>query len=177
MIGVFWTTFWPFHCHKNCKQTNIARHKVVVGAGLWHRFWAVFPVSWTGKLVAISTATHNPKHKNIARHKVVVGAGLWHRFDRFSTFSSGFLWFWGQKWSKPWFWGQKMKKTTFWPKLPEVFAILSGDFILENRFFAFSQGGTQGFWKKGHFWSIFHFFSGVFDHFWSILAQTEGLRV
>ena len=61
----------------------------------------------------------------------------------FSVVFDGFWWFWGQKWSKPWFWGQKMKKPSKSPKLLEVFAILSGDFILENRFFAFSKGGTR----------------------------------
>ena len=79
--------------------------------------------------------------------------------------SSGFFGFWGQKWSKTWFWGQKMKKTKKSPKLLEVFAILSGDFILENRFFAFSKGGTRENWKKGSKNGFFQLFSGVFDHF------------
>ena len=70
-----------------------------------------------------------------------------------------------------------MKKTKKSPKLLEVFAILSGDFILENRFFAFSKGGTQENWKMGSKNGFFHFFSGVFDHFWSKSTQINDLRV
>ena len=88
-----------------------------------------------------------------------------------------FWWFLGQKMVFWWFLVKKWKKTPKPSKLLEVFAILSGDFILENRFFAFSKGGTQENWKmtsKSGFLIDFWWF---FDHFWSILAQTEGLRV
>ena len=129
------------------------------------------------KLVAISAAKHKPTIHNIARHKVVVGAGLWHQNEGGGKISSGVFGFWGQKWSKPWFWGQKMKKTKKSPKLLEVFAILSGDFILENRFFAFSKGGTQENWKMGSKNGFLIIFLLFFDHFWSILAQNSVLRV
>ena len=95
---------------------------------------------------------------------------FWGHFDGFEVILMVFG-------SKSGFWGQKMKKPPKSPKLPEVFAILSGDFILEIHFFAFSKGGTQGFWKNHHFEVIFDHFLTIFDHFWSFLAQNMVLRV
>ena len=58
-----------------------------------------------------------------------------------------------------------MKNSSKSSKLPKVFAILSGNFILENRFFAISKGGTRENRKMGSKSGFLIDFLLFFDHF------------
>ena len=107
-IPLFLTSFYPFLTLSLQHERNInyiARHKVVVGAGLWHDFCVYLIEIWmdlnelfdlfSGSFIPLFDLIHTPfwpfspneiaNNINIARHKVVVGAGLWHDLMDFQS--------------------------------------------------------------------------------------------